>query len=130
AGAELDESRKVGAARAKLRANWVAVPVKSEEVWDLPLFRTTWRGKVIFAKVALRMGLAKLTGKLWVHGGAALQGRMFQKMLELGVDMRTNAGVERLETDERGRVTGVVATIDGKQTPIATRHGVLVNAGR
>ena len=127
--AELYDSSKLGAARTKLRPNWVSVPVKSEEMWDLPLFRTTWRGKVIFAKVALRMGLAKLTGKRWVHGGAALQGRMFQKMLERGVDMRINAGVERLETDERGRVSGVVATIDGKQTTIAARHGVLINAG-
>lgn len=127
--AELFDSSELGPARTKLRPNYVSVPVKSEEMWDLPLYRTTWRGKIIFAKVALRMALAKLTGRRWVHGGAALQGRMFKKALEHGIDMRTEAGVERLETDERGRVTGVVATIGGSPRTIAARHGVLINAG-
>jgi 3-oxosteroid 1-dehydrogenase len=127
--AELFDASALGEHRAKLRPNFVPVPVKSEEMWELPLFKRTWLGKMILAKVALRMGLARLTGKHWVGSGAALQGRMFEKALKAGVDMRTNAGVERLLTDETGRVTGVEARIGGKLTTIAARHGVLVNAG-
>lgn len=127
--AELFDASALGKARHKLRPNFVPVPVKSEEMWELPLFKTTWLGKLTMAKVALRMAAAKLTGKHWVGSGAALQGRMFQKALEAGVDMRTNAGVERLLTDASGRVTGVFARIDGKERTIAARHGVLINAG-
>jgi 3-oxosteroid 1-dehydrogenase len=127
--AELFDASALGEARNKLRPNFVPVPVKSEEMWELPLYKTTWLGKKIMAKVAWRMFTAKLTGKHWVPSGAALQGRMFHRALQAGVDMRTDAGVERLLTDETGRVAGVVARIDGKERTIAARHGVLVNAG-
>jgi 3-oxosteroid 1-dehydrogenase len=43
--------------------------------------------------------------------------------------MRRNAGVEQLLTDDSGRVTGVVARIDGREVRIGARYGVLVNAG-
>jgi 3-oxosteroid 1-dehydrogenase len=127
--AELFDASVLGENRKKLRPNFVPVPVKSEEMWDLPLYKTNSASKKIFAKVALRMVMAKLTGKHWVPSGAALQGRMFHRALQAGVDMRNNAGVERLVTDESGRVTGVEARIDGKLRRIAARHGVLVNAG-
>jgi 3-oxosteroid 1-dehydrogenase len=72
---------------------------------------------------------AKVTGKHWATSGAALQGRMLQKALQRGVDMRNNAAVVRLLSDASGAVTGVVARIDGKERTIAARTGVLVNAG-
>lgn len=127
--AELFDAAALGPARTKLRPNFVPVPVRSEEMWELPLFKTTWLGKLTMAKVAWRMLTAKLTGKHWVGSGAALQGRMFHKALKTGVDMRNNAGVERLLMDESGRVKGVLARIDGEEKIIAARHGVLVNAG-
>jgi 3-oxosteroid 1-dehydrogenase len=127
--AELFDATVLGPARAKLRPNFVPVPVKSQEMWELPLLKTTWLGKWTMAKLALRMATAKLTGKHWIGSGAALQGRMFHKALQAGVDMRTNAGVERLVTDEDGRVAGVLAKIDGKERTIAARFGVLINAG-
>lgn len=127
--AELFDAAVLGEHRAKLRPNFVPVPVKSEEMWDMPLMKTTWRGKWTMAKLALRMATAKLTGKHWLGSGAALQGRMFHKAIEAGVDMRTNAGVRRLLTDENGRVTGVVARIEGQERTIAARRGVLINAG-
>jgi 3-oxosteroid 1-dehydrogenase len=127
--AELFDASALGEARHKLRPNFVPVPVKSQEMWNLPLYKTTWLGKKTMARVALRMAMAKLTGKHWVGSGAALQGRMFHRALQAGVDMRANAGVEELLTDESGRVTGVRARIDGRERVIAARHGVLVNAG-
>jgi 3-oxosteroid 1-dehydrogenase len=127
--AELFDASLLGPARMKLRPNYVSVPVKSQEMWDLPLFKTTFLGKWTMAKVVLRIATAKLTGADWVGGGAALQGRMFHKVLQAGVDMRTNADVQGLLTDDAGRIVGVLAKIDGRQRRIAARLGVLINAG-
>ena len=127
--AELFDGSVLGQDFDRLRPNFVPVPVKSEEAWEIGLYKTTWLGKWTLAKVATRMVMAKLTGKKWLGSGAALQGRMFHKALQAGVDMRNNAGVERLLTGESGRVTGVVARIGGEERTIAARHGVLVNAG-
>lgn len=127
--AELFDASVLGEARKKLRPNFVPVPVKTDEMWDLPLYKTNWGSKKVFAKVALRMVLAKLTGRHWQPSGAALQGRMFEKALQAGVDMRTNAAVERILTDDGGRVTGVKARIDGRERTFAARRGVLINAG-
>lgn len=127
--AELFDANALGPARTKLRPNFVPVPVKTLEMWDLPLFKTTWRGKWTMAKLMLRMVTAKVTGRNWIGSGAALQGRMFHKAIQAGVDMRTNAGVQRLLIDDKGRVTGVVAMIDGEERSIVARLGVLINAG-
>ena len=127
--AELLDANVLGSERAKLRPNFVPVPVKSQEMWDLPLLKTTWRGKWTMAKLAVRMATAKLRRKHLVGSGAALQGRMFHKALLTGIDMRTEAGVERLLTDANGRVVGVSAIIGGSERVIAARRGVLINAG-
>jgi len=127
--AELFDGSVLGENFDKLRPNFVPVPVKSEEAWDIGLFKTTWIGKWTIFKVGLRMMTAKLTGAKWLGSGAALQGRMFHRALQAGVDMRRNAGVEKLLTDDSGRVCGVVARIDGEERTFAARHGVLINAG-
>jgi 3-oxosteroid 1-dehydrogenase len=126
---ELFDANELGAARTLLRPNFSPVPIKAEEMWKVPLFRTTWAGKVAFSKLILRMVTAKVTGKHWVTSGAALQGRMLKRALEVGVNMRTHAAVEKLLTDEGGGVTGVVAAIEGKPRTFVARYGVLVNAG-
>lgn len=127
--AELFDGSVLGEHFDLLRPNFVPVPVKSEEAWDIALYKTTWRGKWALLKVGLRMIAARFTGRKWLGSGAALQGRMFHRALQAGIDMRRNAGVERILADEQGRVCGVVARIDGKERIIAARHGVLVNAG-
>jgi 3-oxosteroid 1-dehydrogenase len=127
--AELFDGSVLGENFDKLRPNFVPVPLKSEESWEIGLYKTTWLGKWTLAKVGLRMVAAKLTGRKWLGSGAAIQGRMFHQALQAGVDMRRNAGVETLLTDESGRVTGVVARIDGQERTVHARHGVLVNAG-
>jgi 3-oxosteroid 1-dehydrogenase len=127
--AELFDARVLGPARTRLRPNFVPLPIKSQEMWELPLFKRTWLGKLTLAKLALRMAMAKLTGAHWLGSGAALQGRMYHRALQAGVGMRTNAGVDRLVSNEDGRIAGVLATIDGKERKIAARFGVLINAG-
>jgi len=126
---ELFDANELGAARPLLRPNFVPIPLKTTEMWKVPLFKTTWSGKLALLKVALRIIASKVSGRRWVTSGAALQGRMLQRALQAGVDMRTNAAVERLVTDASGRVTGVVAKIEGKERTFATRGGVLINAG-
>jgi len=126
---ELFDANELGAARAQLRPNFIAVPISAREMWKVPLFKTTWAGKLALLNVALRMMASKVNGKHWVTSGAALQGRMLQKALQSGVDMRAHAAVERLLMDAAGRVTGVVARIEGKERTFATRSGVLINAG-
>ena len=100
----------------------------------LPVVGTTLSGvkplnKLTMLKIGWRMMTQKLRGKDYVSNGAALQGRMFQRAIQAGVDMRANATVERLVTGADGAVTGVVAAVDGKRVTFHARSGVLVNAG-
>jgi 3-oxosteroid 1-dehydrogenase len=127
--ADLFDANELGSEKAKLRPNYVPFPAKPEEVMKVPLAKTTWAGKWASVRIGLRIMTSKFTGKHWVTFGAALQGRMFQAALKTGVDMRVNAGVEKLVTDATGRVAGVVAKIDGKTRTFAARSGVLINAG-
>ena len=46
----------------QVAAELCRVPVKHEELWDIGLYRTTWKGRRAFAKVELRTIAAKLTG--------------------------------------------------------------------
>jgi 3-oxosteroid 1-dehydrogenase len=126
---ELFDANELGSARSLLRPNFVPIPLKTTEMWKVPLFKTTWSGKLALLEVVLRIITAKVSGRRWVTSGAALQGRMLQRALQAGVAMRANAAVERLLTDASGRVTGVVARIEGQERTFATRGGVLINAG-
>ena len=112
---ELFDANELGSARSLLRPNFVPIPLKTTEMWKVPLFKTTWSGKLALLEVVLRIITAKVSGRRWVTSGAALQGRMLQRALQAGVAMRANAAVERLLTDASGRVTGVVARIEGQE---------------
>lgn len=75
----------------------------------------------------------QVDGKKWVTAGAALQGRLLEAALKVGVEIRTNSPVNELilETgpDGNDRVTGVGLTVNGRSKRIRARLGVLVNAG-
>ena len=127
--AELFDAAELGQARELLRPNFVPVPVKAREMWDLPLYKTTRAGKIAMAKVAARMAAAKLTRRKWANNGAALQGRLLKRALELGAVIRVEAGVERLVANQAGRIVGVATRTGGATHAIAARRGVLINAG-
>lgn len=114
--------------KAKLRPNFLQVPVKLEEGMALPTFKYSWKGKRILARMIGRGLLAKLTGKHWVTAGGALQGRMLQAAIKAGVDIRSDSPVNELIV-EGGRVVGVRTVKDGKPWTIGARLGVLLNAG-
>ena len=119
----------LGKHRHQLRPNYVQVPARMEEIMQVPLFNRTWKGKLAVAKIGMRLILSKLTGQHKVGNGAALQGQMFKRALDAGVTFVTSCPVERLLTDDQGRVIGVQARVDGGTRSYFARDGVLVNAG-
>jgi 3-oxosteroid 1-dehydrogenase len=127
--AELFDANELGANKAKLRPNYIPMPAKLGEAMKVPLSGVKPLNKLAMLKVGWRMITQKLLGKDYVSNGAALQGRMFKRAIEAGIDMRANSAVEELLTDASGAVTGVVALVDGVRTTFHARSGVLVNAG-
>lgn len=127
--AELFDASVLGEWRTKLRPNYLQLPATLEEAVSLPHLKQTWKAKRSLLTIVMRGITAKLTGKHWVAAGNALQGRMLHAALKAGVDLRANAAVKRLETADDGRVSGVLAEIDGRKRRFAARDGVLVNAG-
>jgi 3-oxosteroid 1-dehydrogenase len=128
--AELFDANELGAWREKLRPSFVHLPIPAslEEMLELPAMKRSWAVKMLLAKLVLRGVAAKLTGKRWVAGGAALQGRMLQAALREGVVIRTDSPVSQLLV-EGGKVVGVVTVKDGRPWRVGSRLGVLVNAG-
>ena len=128
--AELFDANELGAWREKLRPSFIRLPVPAslEEMLELPALKRSWAVKLLLLKLVLRGAVARLTGKQWVAGGAALQGRMLQAALREGVEIRTESPVTQLIV-ENGRATGVETVKDGRPWRIGARLGVLVNAG-
>jgi 3-oxosteroid 1-dehydrogenase len=127
--AELFNANQLGSWKDRIRQGFRRMPAGLDEMMEMGNFRNSWKGKLLIARVGLRMMKAKLLGQRWVNAGECLQGRMLQALLNAGVDIRTDARVTELLTDVRGRVTGVAAQIDGQERRIEGKSGVLVNAG-
>ena len=79
--ADLFDANELGAAKALLRPNFLALPAPLEDVMKMPHVKKSWAAKKAIAKMVLRGVIAKLTGKDYVTAGAALQGRMMQAAL-------------------------------------------------
>ena len=131
--AELFNVNDLGVWKEKLRPTFMAAPppvhsASFEEMLELFGVGQSWRVKMLAAKVVLRGVAAKLTGKHWVAGGAALQGQMLQTALRAGVDVRTDSPVRELIFED-GAIKGVVTVRDGSAWRVGARLGVLVNAG-
>jgi len=128
--AELFNIKELGSWAGKLRPSFVQIPLPAslEEMLELPAYKRSWRVKLLMLKLMWRALVARLTGKRWVAGGAALQGRMLQAALRAGVDLRTDSPVSELIV-EGGAVKGVATTRDGQPWRVGARLGVLVNAG-
>lgn len=126
--AELFDSRELGPWQDKLRPNFLPLPGTLEEFFSIGTFKQGMSGKFTMLKVGLRSAVAKITGKKWATGGAALQGRMMKRALEQNVHFEINCPVQSfiLEGDA---VKGVQAVRDGKPVRFGAKLGVLVNAG-
>ena len=128
--AELFNVNELGSWKEKLRPSFIKAPVPAslEEMMELPALKRSWRVKGLLLKLVLRGVVARLTGKEWVAGGAALQGRMLQAALRSGVEIRTESPVSELIV-EGGAVKGVLTVKEGRPWRVGARLGVLVNAG-
>lgn len=120
--------KALGEWAGQLRPGFLDMPATLEEVLAVPYVKRSWRARKIFLRLAGKIILALLGGKRYVSAGAALQARMLQVALKLGVDIRLESSVKEL-IQENGRVVAVVAEINGAQRRIAARLGTLVGAG-
>ncbi|MCX7864759.1 MAG: FAD-dependent oxidoreductase, partial [Novosphingobium sp.] len=124
-----DKNELPGGWAKKLRQGFLEIPAKLDDASKVPWMRVSWESRKIFAQIAFKVVLGKLTGKHWVTAGAALQGRMLKAVLE------KNAADIRLETPVReiimedGKAVGVIAHQDGRDIRIGANLGILVNAG-
>lgn len=112
----------------KLRTSGLTLPLTIREVCKIVLIKRTWEAKKIAMRMAFRQMQNKLLGKRLIGTGAALQGRMLEASIKAGVEIRTDSPVRELIM-EQGAVRGVVVEKDGKEERIASRLGVLINAG-
>jgi 3-oxosteroid 1-dehydrogenase len=126
--AELFDQNQLGELKSKLRPNFVPLPAAIDEAMQLPWMKKSKEAKKIVGKVMFRALTSKLMGKSLVTGGAALQGWTTKAALKAGAQVRLNAAVKQLIV-EGGRVTGVVAEIDGRERRIGAASGVLIAAG-
>ncbi len=126
--AELFNANELGAWQPKLRPNVLPLPAMLEDIMKLQTIKISWKTKLLAAKIGLRAIGARVTGRHWVTGGAALQGRMLQAVLKQGIEIRTGSPVSELIVED-GAVTGVVTVKDGRPWRVGARLGVLVNAG-
>jgi 3-oxosteroid 1-dehydrogenase len=105
------------------------MPIESRDSVALFTAMTTWRGKLMAARVGLRfLFQKKLLGKEMRGAGNALQGRLFQIALRKQIPIWTEAPVRDLIV-ENGRVAGVIVEREGERIEVKARLGVLINAG-
>lgn len=126
--APLFDGRQLGPWFERLQLMPPLVPINTWEFRHVLLAARSWKGLTTALAIGWRVLLQKLTGKVFLGLGGAIQGRMLQLLLRQQVPIRVETPVSELVV-EGGRVTGVVAQADGKALRIRARHGVLINAG-
>lgn len=100
---------------------------------DIPHLRRigrSLRSLVHVAGLVLAYGRQRLRAKrgTTLYLGNALAARLFRSVLDLGVDLRTDAQVVSLSMTE-GRIDGLVARIDGRPTVFAADNVILATGG-
>ncbi|MFV8817548.1 FAD-dependent oxidoreductase [Haliea sp. E17] len=126
--AELYNANRLGSWKSRLRLPYVALPVRTSEGARLMSAGTTLAGKWMLARVGARLVAARLTGRQVFGSGGALQGRMLEIALRLGVEIWTETGLHDLDL-RGGKVEGIHVHRDGKSMTIAAPRGVLICAG-
>jgi 3-oxosteroid 1-dehydrogenase len=126
--AELFDANRLGAWKAKFRGPSVALPIRTSEGARLMRVGVAWDGKTMAAKLVGRVIRDKLTGRTTFGSGGALQGRMLEIALRLGVEIWTEAGLVDLDV-ANGRVQGVHLERAGRPETVRAGRGVIVTAG-
>jgi len=126
--AALFDANRLGSWKAKLRPPSIPLPVRTSEGARLMRVGITLEGKVMAARIGARLVWSKLTGKALFGAGGALQGRMLEIALKLGVEIWTDTGLVDLDLRD-GQVEGAHLLQDGKPLTLAATHGIIVTAG-
>jgi succinate dehydrogenase/fumarate reductase flavoprotein subunit len=116
----LYDSTRLGDLRALLRPPHSTVPVTKLEIdeWGMDtLDRWDW---------AL---IADRTAKGVVGMGAALVGELLEACLRRGATLTVNARAQDLLRDPAGRVTGLIAEVDGQPARFTASRGVVLASG-
>jgi 3-oxosteroid 1-dehydrogenase len=127
-GAPMLDAREMGPLFDNFRLGPMDLPVPVNRLRHITLATRTPSGMWEGMKLLLRLRKAAKTGKPILSFGGALQGRMLMLADKYGVPIRINHGVVEL-IEEDGRITGVIASHEGKHIRIRARDGVLINAG-
>ncbi len=127
--AKFFNTNELGPWQSKLRPGFAPFPARLDDGMKFTnLMHKSWAYKMLFAKTAMRVVAAKLTGRKYVSAGACLQGRMLKAALAAGVDVRPETPVKEFIV-EQGKVVGVIAEVNGEMRRFGANLGVLVNAG-
>lgn len=70
-----------------------------------------------------------LLGRRYAAGGQALAAGLFAGVLKAGIPIWTATSLQRLTTDEGGRVTGAALDHHGRSVTVTARRGVVLAAG-
>jgi 3-oxosteroid 1-dehydrogenase len=106
----------------------VPLPICTSEGARMLQFGVTGQGKAMAAKVFGRLVGATLTGRKLFNAGAALQARLLEVALRLGVDIWTDAALQDLDVRD-GRVEGAHLLHQGRPVTVQAPRGVVITAG-
>lgn len=126
--AEPFDINELGDWKGRLRPGFLPFPATMDEAMTMPYIRCSPLAKKHMARIAGRLIRNALLRRKVVSAGMALQGRMLQAALKVGVDVRPESPVSELLI-EGGAVRGVVTVKDGRPWRIGARLGVLMNSG-
>jgi 3-oxosteroid 1-dehydrogenase len=126
--AELFDLNELGTWKERFRRSPVGMPLRTSEARNLMLMKRSFAGAAMSARLGARLAVQKLTGANRVGSGGALQGRMLQIALKLGVEIWTNTALTGLDSRD-GTVVGAHLSRAGEAITIPAGKGVLIAAG-
>lgn len=119
-----DVDRMLAPAGFTPKGFWIA----PNELVDFYRLRQTFRAKVLFVKLVLRMARARVLGEKVVTIGQALIARMFLAFRRRRIGLWLRSPLTSLITED-GRVVGAVVEREGRPVRIRATGGVIVAAG-
>jgi 3-oxosteroid 1-dehydrogenase len=128
--ADLFDLNELGEWKDKLGAfyGFPALPLNSNEYFPLTLAKRTWLGRRTALKLAWNILGDKLSGARRRGAGNAVQGRLLQASLKVGIPIRLSTELVGF-IREGDRVVGVRVREGKVERLLAARRGVLLNAG-
>lgn len=126
--AELFDLNELGTWKDRFRRSPVGMPLRTSEARNLMLMKRNLAGAVMSARLGARLAMQKLTRANRVGSGGALQGRMLQIALKMGVEIWTNTALTGLDYRD-GTVVGAHLSRAGESMTIPAAKGVLIAAG-